>query len=175
MPRAIRNRPSLADLVTAAPTADAALAPASLWLRLFALVYEGILLFAVVFVASWLFIALARDAQQGALHLVFQAYLLSVCGAYFMYCWVRSGQTLPMKTWRLKVVMASGEPITMHAAFLRYVVAVPAMLLGAGVVWALFDRVRQSVRDRDAGPRHAGVPQAPGARQQAREPPASPS
>jgi uncharacterized RDD family membrane protein YckC len=139
--------------VTPSPTAAAAQAPASLRLRLFALVYEGILLFAVVFVASWLFIGLARDAQQGPLHLVFQVYLLSVCGAYFMYCWVRSGQTLPMKTWRLKVVMASGEPVTVRAAFLRYVAAVPAMLLGVGMLWALFDRDRQFLQDRVAGTR----------------------
>jgi uncharacterized RDD family membrane protein YckC len=139
--------------VTPPSTAAAALAPASLRLRLFALVYEGILLFAVVFVASWLFIGLARDAQQGPLHFVFQVYLLSVCGAYFMFCWVRSGQTLPMKTWRMKLVMASGEAITMRAAFLRYAVAVPAMLTGIGIVWALFDRDRQFLQDRVAGTR----------------------
>jgi uncharacterized RDD family membrane protein YckC len=150
--------------VTPSPTAAAPLAPASLRLRLFALVYEGILLFAVVFVASWLFIGLARDAQQGPLHLAFQVYLVSVCGAYFMYCWVRSGQTLPMKTWRMKLVMASGEPVTMRAAFLRYVVAVPATLLGAGILWALLDRDRQFLQDRIAGTRIVRVPQAPGAK-----------
>jgi uncharacterized RDD family membrane protein YckC len=155
--------------VTPSPTAAAAQAPASLRLRLFALVYEGILLFAVVFVASWLFIGLARDAQQGPLHLVFQVYLLSVCGAYFMYCWVRSGQTLPMKTWRMKLVMASGEPISMRAAFVRYVAAVPSMLLGVGILWALFDRDRQFLQDRIAGTRIIRAPQAQGAGQEAED------
>lgn len=138
-------------------------------IRLFALVYEAILLFAVVFVTSWLFIGLARDAQQGALHLVFQVYLLSVCGAYFMFCWVRSGQTLPMKTWRLRLEMASGGKITARAAFLRYVVAVPAMLTGIGILWALFDRDRQFLQDRVAGTRIVRLPpgaghEAPGTR-----------
>jgi uncharacterized RDD family membrane protein YckC len=152
------------------PVADAAVPQrASLRLRLFALVYEGILLFAIVFVASWLFIALARDAQQGPLHLVFQVYLLSVCGAYFMFCWVRSGQTLPMKTWRLQLVMASGDRVTAPAAFLRYLVAVPATLSGIGILWALFDRDRQFLQDRVAGTRIVRV--APKGNGEARQAP----
>jgi uncharacterized RDD family membrane protein YckC len=152
--------------MTEAAAAAATPALASLRVRLLALVYEGILLFAVIFIASWLFIALARDAQQGLLHFVFQVYLLCVCGAYFMFCWVRSGQTLPMKTWRLKLVMASGEPVGGRAAFLRYLAAIPSMLLGIGILWALFDRDRQFLQDRVAGTRIVRVappePQAQG-------------
>ena len=62
------------------------------------LAYEGVLLFAILFVASYLFLSLARDAQAGLPRLAFQVYVLAVCGAYFVFCWVRSGQTLPMKT-----------------------------------------------------------------------------
>lgn len=137
---------------------DDALPRASLRVRLLALVYEVILLFAVVFVSAWLFIGLARDAQDGFLHLAFQAYLFAVCGAYFMFCWVRSGQTLAMKTWQLRLQMASGERITPAAAFRRYLVAVPAMLTGVGILWALFDRDRQFLQDRLAGTRIVRVP-----------------
>lgn len=147
-----------------AASGAAPLERASLRARLAALVYEGILLFAIVFVASWLFIGLARDAQHGLLHVVFQAYLLSVCGAYFMFCWVSSGQTLPMKTWRMRLVSASGEKISTAAAFRRYLVAVPAMLTGVGILWALFDRDRQFLQDRVAGTRIVRTPEVRGSR-----------
>lgn len=131
----------------------AGLSPASLRARLLSLFYEAVLLFAIVFVASYLFLGLARDAQSGFARFVFQVYLLAVCGAYFMFCWVRSGQTLPMKTWRLRLVTPAGNPVTVAMAFRRYLVAVPAMLSGIGILWALFDRERQFLQDRLAGTR----------------------
>lgn len=112
------------------------------------LAYEGVLLFGIVFVASYLFLSLARDAQEGFSRLVFQVYLLSVCGAYFMYCWARSGQTLPMKTWRMRVVSRDGRRLTARQAFLRYVYAVPGICSGISLLWAPFDRDRQFLHDR---------------------------
>jgi uncharacterized RDD family membrane protein YckC len=141
---------------------DTSLSPASLRVRLLSLFYEAVLLFAIVFVSSYLFLSLARDAQSGLPRFVFQVYLLAVCGAYFMFCWVRSGQTLPMKTWRLRLVSPSGNRITVAMAFRRYLVAVPAMLSGIGILWALFDRERQFLQDRLAGTRIVRVPQARG-------------
>lgn len=117
------------------------------------LFYEGVLLFAVVFVASYLFLSLARDAQSGLPRFVFQLYLLAVCGAYFMFCWVRGGQTLPMKTWRLRLVTRTGDAISIVTAFKRYLVAIPAMASGIGILWAFFDRDRQYLHDRLAGTR----------------------
>lgn len=129
------------------------LPPASLRARLLSLFYEAVLLFAIVFVASYLFLSLARDAQTGWPRMIFQVYLLAVCGAYFMFCWVRGGQTLPMKTWRLRLVTRSGNPVPIATAFKRYLVAVPATLSGIGILWALFDRDRQFLQDRLAGTR----------------------
>lgn len=126
---------------------------AGLRVRLLSLCYEAILLFALVFVAAYLFISLARDAQGGWARLAFQLYLLAVCGAYFMFCWVRSGQTLPMKTWRLQLRTLDGRPLSAGTAMLRYLVAVPAMCTGLGILWAVLDRDRQFLQDRIAGTR----------------------
>ena len=131
----------------------AALPLAPLRVRLLSLFYEAVLLLAIVFVASYLFLSLARDAQSGLPWFIFQVYLLAVCGAYFMVCWVRSGQTLPMKTWRLRLVTNSGDAVPIATAFRRYLIAVPAMLSGIGILWALFDRDRQFLQDRLAGTR----------------------
>jgi len=131
----------------------AALQLASLRLRLVSLVYEGILLSAVLFVSSYLFLGVARDAQSGLPRAIFQIYLLSVCGAYFVFCWARTGQTLPMKTWRMRLVTEQGGGLSVGRAFMRYLLAIPGNLSGISLLWAPFDRERQFLHDRLAGTR----------------------
>ena len=46
-----------------------------------------------------------------------------VLGLYFVGLWVRSGQTLAMKTWHLRVVAADGRPLAPRRALLRYLLA----------------------------------------------------
>ncbi len=126
---------------------------ASLRLRLVSLVYEGILLSAVLFVSSYLFLSVARDAQSGWPRAIFQIYLLSVCGAYFVFCWARTGQTLPLKTWRMRIVTEQGGGLSVGRAFMRYLLAIPGNLSGISLLWAPFDRERQFLHDRLAGTR----------------------
>ncbi len=126
---------------------------ASLRLRLMSLAYEIILLVAVLFLFSYLFLSLARDAQSGLPRAIFQVYLLSVCGIYFVFCWSRSGQTLPMKTWRMRLVTQTGEAVSVGRAFRRYLFAIPGMLSGVSLLWAPFDKERQFLHDRLAGTR----------------------
>ncbi|HYM86192.1 MAG TPA: RDD family protein [Pseudoxanthomonas sp.] len=122
-------------------------------MRLMSLAYEGVLLFGLLFVAAYLFLALARDAQSGLPRLLFQVYVLAVCGAYFVFCWARSGQTLPMKTWRIRLVTDQGKPLALGRAVRRYLLAVPGIVSGIGVLWAFVDRDRQFLHDRLAGTR----------------------
>ena len=142
---------------------------APLGLRLLSLAYEGVLLFGILFVASYLFVGLARDAQTGMPRLVFQVYVLAVCGAYFVFCWVRSGQTLPMKTWRIRLVTEQGKPLAVGRAFQRYLLAVPSVLSGIGLLWALVDRDRQFLHDRLAKTRIVRVDELRGEGRGARD------
>jgi uncharacterized RDD family membrane protein YckC len=86
-------------------------------------VYEGVLLFAVVFVAGWLFSTLGqmRDAMDSRRHLL-QAFLFIVFGIYFVWFWIH-GQTLAMKTWGIRMVDAGGRPLTQGRALLRYLLS----------------------------------------------------
>ncbi len=83
--------------------------------------YEGMLMFAVVFIAGWLFSTLGqmRDAMDSRRHLL-QAFVFVVFGIYFVYFWSK-GQTLAMKTWGLRVVDREGRPLTQARALARYV------------------------------------------------------
>ena len=72
------------------------------------MLYEALLLFAVAFLATWLFQFAAGTVQIDGWRLhALQAFLLSVFAAYFLWCWLRGGQTLAMKTWRVRLSPAA--------------------------------------------------------------------
>jgi uncharacterized RDD family membrane protein YckC len=123
------------------------------------MVYESLLLVPVVFLAAWLFLLLTGDATSTWMRPLFQLWLLSVVGLYFGYSWVRTGQTLAMKTWRMRVQRVDGRLVSPRQAALRFVLACWGLaLLGAGFLWALADRDRQFLHDRLAGTRVVRLP-----------------
>jgi uncharacterized RDD family membrane protein YckC len=120
--------------------------------RLICLVYESLLLAGVTFFAGLLFLGATGASPSGWMRHAFQVYLFLVIGLYFVGSWRRSGQTLPMKTWKLRLVGADGGRITLRQAMVRYVCAWPCLLLGGiGILYAPFDRQRQFLHDRLAG------------------------
>ncbi|MDB5805245.1 MAG: family protein 2 [Betaproteobacteria bacterium] len=100
--------------------------------RFASMLYEGILLFGVVFIPAYLFSALLRfkDTPDSPLRHVFQVYMFAAIGLYFVVCWRRTGQTLPMKTWKFRLfTAASGKP-SMARAWLRYSLSWIGPILG---------------------------------------------
>jgi uncharacterized RDD family membrane protein YckC len=96
----------------------------SLGRRMACWLYEGMLLFAVVFVAGWLFSTLTqmRNAVDGSRHPMLQGFLFLVLGMYFTWFWSK-GQTLAMKTWGIRVVDREGHPLSQARALLRYLLS----------------------------------------------------
>lgn len=121
--------------------------------RLASMLYEALLLAAVLFIAAFLFTAVFHPPLTAILRYVFQLYLLLVTAAYFIWYWLHGGQTLPMKTWHLRLVSADGQPLQLKQAWLRFAIALIGVPLGFGILWALFDRERQFWHDRMAGTR----------------------
>lgn len=113
--------------------------------------YEAVLLTAVWMAAGFLFLAWPKGVTAGSGRIAFQFYLTVVTGVYCVAFW-RWGQTLPMKTWRIRLVNAQGHPPGIPRALLRYLLAIPSLcLFGVGLFWALADRDRQFLHDRLAG------------------------
>ena len=99
--------------------------PPGVLLRLAAMTYEAVLLFGLVFVTGYALLALTGWTYplQARQRLTLQGVLFVALGAYFVYCWVRAGQTLAMKSWRLRVVDRDGGLLTVARALLRYLLA----------------------------------------------------
>jgi uncharacterized RDD family membrane protein YckC len=114
------------------------------------MLYEATLLFAVAFFAAWLFFFAsgARDATSGLLRYTLQLFIATVFAAYFLWCWLRGGQTLAMKAWQIRLIDVSPT-----SALLRLVLAAVLVPTGISLIWALFDRDRQFLHDRLAGTR----------------------
>ena len=132
--------------------APARLRAPALGRRLAAALYDLLMLAALVLVATFPFLAVFGDSTAGWRRHVLQGWVLVVAGAYFTWFWTHGGQTLPMKTWRFKVVRRDGCPVSAARAIHRYALAVLGFFaLGLGFLWALVDRDRQFLHDRLAG------------------------
>jgi uncharacterized RDD family membrane protein YckC len=157
------------------------LPPASLKSRLMAMVYEAMLLFAVLFAATLLFSTLLEQRHALYRRDDLQYWLFVVLGIYFSWFWRYGGQTLAMKTWRIQVLTRDGTPLSWTRAVPRYVLAWLWFLPGLAaarylnaqgwmlvalptlnmLLWALavfLDRDRQFLHDRLAGTRIIQLP-----------------
>jgi uncharacterized RDD family membrane protein YckC len=121
--------------------------------------YEGMLLFAVVFLAAYLFSALSQTRHALDNRHAQQAFIFLILGIYFTWFWSK-GQTLAMKTWNIRLVDTHGRPVTQKRALWRFALSwlwflpplagiYPFNLSGAEstllitgwvVVWALLSR-----------------------------------
>ncbi len=120
--------------------------------RLLSLLYESLLLAAVLMIGALPFVLVAHGIERTVARPLLQFYLLALAGAYFIWQWRRGGQTLAMKTWRLKLVTRDGGPLALRHVGVRYVMALAGtLLLGAGFFWALLDREGLFLHDRVAG------------------------
>jgi len=81
--------------------------------------YEGMLLFGVVFIAGYLFGTLSQTKHAMDNRHALQAFLFVVFGIYVGGLWAK-GQPLAMKTWHIRVVDRHGQALTQTRAVIRY-------------------------------------------------------
>jgi len=147
----------------------------SLRRRMACWLYEGILLFGVVFLAGYLFSTLSQSRHALDNRNALQAFVFIIFGIYFVWFWAH-GQTLAMKTWNIRLVDRHGRAVTQLRALGRYVLSwvwflpplaavapfhlsvpeIMVLVLGWIAVWALLSRFhpeRQFWHDAWAGTR----------------------
>lgn len=118
-------------------------------------IYDGLIMLGLLMIAGALALPinnlLTGDPSNGS-HPIFQLYLLIVFFGYYLYFWSRSGQTVGMKAWRIKLIPINGDRLTWHQMALRMLAAVPAYsLLCLGAVWQYWDRDQLNWQDRASG------------------------
>ncbi|MED5388759.1 MAG: RDD family protein [Pseudomonadota bacterium] len=119
------------------------LQPAGLLKRLMALVYDGFLVMALWFVSAGIFVlvyphtGLPEESINGVtradpayLRGILLPLLLVETWLFYAWFWMRGGQTLGMRAWRLQVQDYRGGPVKLWQTVARF--------LGACVSWALF-------------------------------------
>jgi len=144
--------------------------------RLISMVYEILLGFAVLFLPFLIFEVASHASHTPTVEHMRQALLFLVLGAYFIHQWSRQGQTLAMKTWRIKVVVPGQSHLSLQAAAVRYLLSwmwvLPALIVDSALglnrwnalgvlllgvlAWAataLFDKDGQFLHDRLTGTR----------------------
>ncbi len=112
-------------------------------------IYDVLAVVALSFACVWIFLLMAGDATHGIKRYALQLLLWLSVGAYFIWCWLKNGQTLSMRTWQLKLVSQDNRMLTLNEAMARYVLAcVSLILVGFGFLWAIFDRDHLFLHDR---------------------------
>ncbi len=105
------------------PSAAASGSAPPLIKRLACMVYEAVLLFGVLMVAGYVFSGVTQQRHALQWHLGMQIFLFVVLGIYFVWFWTQSGQTLAMKTWRIKLLDCTGHELSKPRAAARYLAA----------------------------------------------------
>jgi uncharacterized RDD family membrane protein YckC len=147
-----------------------ALAP-TLKRRLVCMIYEALLLFGVVFIAVLVFDLVTQSFHAFDLSHVREAWIFVIIGLYFVFFWVRTGQTLAMKTWHIRLEDKEKRKLPLIKAIVRFFLAwmwfLPGLAISAQLkltplhsfiivgigylLWALtavFDENKQFLHDR---------------------------
>src|SRR5688572_10154601 len=117
-------------------------APAGLLRRLAALLYDLLLVIAIAFAVTFAVLPLTRGeailtATQGSLSHLYHAAWILVVYAYFGWCWTRSGQTLGLRAWRIRLQLQGGGRLGWPAALLRYLLGILLAWMAVAGAWYL--------------------------------------
>jgi uncharacterized RDD family membrane protein YckC len=101
------------------------------------MLYEAMLLFGVIFISTWLFSTLLQQRHALYLRHALEIWLFVVLGLYFVWFWTHGGQTLAMKTWRIRLVAKDGSAPATGRALTRFLLCWLWLLPGLALAWAI--------------------------------------
>lgn len=115
------------------------------------------MLIALAFFSVAIFYFTLGDATQGYKRVFLQFFVWLVIGAYFVRSWVVRGQTLAMRSWKLRLIDAQSadvflQKLSWRKAILRYVLSsLNLALFGLGFFYCLFDAEKRFLQDKLLG------------------------
>ncbi len=116
--------------------------------RLGAIFYDLLLLITILIFASLVIVIPFKMHPEHTYFFLYQFYVLFVSFIFFAWSWIRGGQTLGMKTWKIKLISNDDSAITWYSCGIRFVVALFSWsLLGIGFLWLLLDQKNRTWYD----------------------------
>ncbi len=102
------------------------------------MLYDSLLIFGVLFFAAAIALLLNRGMPIGS-NPVFSLYLLFTVFTFYAWFWHKSGQTLGMRVWKIRIVSEFGGNPSWGSSYLRLVFALLSLsCFGLGYFWRLF-------------------------------------
>ena len=120
----------------------------SLLRRLGAIGYDIFLVFSFVFFITGVVLIVFWDKQAQNNAIIFSLIIFSLY-FYFAWSWVKGGQTLGMKAWKIQIMQNNGKNITHQQALIRFVLAIVSFtLMGFGFIYQLFNKDNLALHDK---------------------------
>ena len=130
--------------------------------RVAAILYDTLLVAAVLFMFTIPFIAIHDGEPVEAGNFVYQVTMFLVTYVFFVGFWVRKGRTLGMQSWGLQLQTIDGKIPSMRAASIRFFAAIISWVpFGLGFAWQLWDKNKLTWHDRISGTRLVYYPKQP--------------
>ncbi len=122
--------------------------------RLAIMCYDGLLLLAVLFVATVIVLPLNRGQAFASNNLLYSAYLLLVSFLYFGWFWTHGGQTVGMRAWGVRLLGRNPEAVSWRECLVRFLAALVSLApFGLGFFWVVVDRENRAWHDHLSGTR----------------------
>ncbi|MGZ5026154.1 MAG: RDD family protein [Methylobacter sp.] len=116
--------------------------------RLAVIFYDLLLLVAVLFVATAVLLPLNSGEAFTNQQFFFPIYLLLVSFFFYAWFWTHGGQTLGLRSWKIKVLTIDRKPIGWKQALFRFTAAILSWsFFGLGFLWILIDKNQRSWHD----------------------------
>ncbi len=117
--------------------------------RLAAIFYDSLCLFSLFFLATLILIFFTKGESIASNNIAYDLFLALTTYLYFVWQWVNGGQTLGMRTWKIRLYQNDERPVSWFRASSRFALASLSFItLGMGFIWALFDANRLTFHDR---------------------------
>ena len=110
--------------------------------------YDSLLLIALLFLATAIVLPFNDGEAFSSTQFFFPIYLITISFVFYGWFWTHGGQTLGMKTWKIRIQTFNKQPLTWKHAFKRFIMAVFSWgLFGLGFLWQLIDKQHYTWHD----------------------------
>jgi len=121
----------------------------SIFKRLAAMFYDGLVLFSLFFLATMILILFTNVESIESNNIAYDLYLLLIAYLYFVWHWVNGGQTLGMGAWHIKLINRGMDKVSWGFATARFCLALLSFIsFGIGFMWVLFNKEKLTFHDR---------------------------